>query len=63
MGSGPVFACLDQKAKVIGKGLVNYSSSDIAKIKGLKTTEIEQRLEYKHSDEVIHRDNMVITKE
>ena len=62
-GVGACVRLLDQKARVIGQGLVNYSSSDIAKIKGLKTTEIEPRLEYKNSDEVIHRDNMVITKE
>lgn len=62
-GVGACVCLLDQKARVIGKGLVNYSSSDVVKIKGLKTTEIEPRLEYKHSDEVIHRDNMVITKE
>jgi glutamate 5-kinase len=62
-GVGACVRLLAQKDRVIGKGLVNYSSSDIAKIKGLKTTEIEARLEYKNSDEVIHRDNMVITKE
>lgn len=61
-GVGACVHLLDHKGTVIGKGLVNYSSSDILKIRGLKTTEIEQRLEYKHSDEVIHRDHMVITK-
>ncbi len=59
-GIGACVRLLDQKACVIGKGLVNYSSSDIIKIRGLKTSEIEERLEFKHSDEVIHRDNMVI---
>jgi len=62
-GVGACVRLLDQKARVIGKGLVNYSSADIVKIRGLKTSEIEQRLEYKHSDEVIHRDNMVIQAE
>ena len=59
-GIGACVRLVDQKACVIGKGLVNYSSSDIIKIRGLKTSEIEERLEFKHSDEVIHRDNMVI---
>jgi glutamate 5-kinase len=59
-GIGACVRLVDQKARVIGKGLVNYSSSDIIKIRGLKTSEIEERLEFKHSDEVIHRDNMVI---
>lgn len=43
-----------------GRGLSNYSSSEISKIKGLKTSEIEKKLGYKYSDEVIHRDNLVI---
>lgn len=59
-GIGACVRLVDQKACVIGKGLVNYSSSDIIKIRGLKTSEIEERLEFKQSDEVIHRDNMVI---
>ena len=59
-GVGACVRLMDQKARVIGKGLVNYSSSDIIKIRGLKTSEIEERLEFKHSDEVVHRDNMVI---
>ena len=62
-GIGACASLVDQKNRVVGKGLVNYSSSDIMKIRGLKTSEIEKRLEFKHSDEVIHRDNMVITKE
>ena len=61
-GIGACVSLVDQTDRVVGKGLVNYSSSDIMKIRGLKTSEIERRLEFKHSDEVIHRDNMVITK-
>jgi glutamate 5-kinase len=62
-GMGACVRLVDQKARLIGKGLVNYSSSDIIKIRGMKTSEIEKKLEFKHSDEVIHRDNMVIQKE
>jgi glutamate 5-kinase len=60
-GIGACIRLLDINSKILGKGLVNYSSSDIRKIQGLKTSEIEKRLEYKYSDEVVHRDNMVIT--
>ncbi len=62
-GMGSCVRLVDQKARLIGKGLANYSSSDIIKIRGLKTSEIEKKLEFKHSDEVIHRDNMVIQDE
>jgi glutamate 5-kinase len=61
-GIGACVRLLDDKMEVLGQGLVNYSSSDIKKIQGLKTSQIEERLEYKQSDEVIHRDNMVILK-
>jgi glutamate 5-kinase len=46
--------------KNIGKGIVNYSSSEIKKIKGLHSEEIEDKLGYFNKSEVIHRDNMVI---
>jgi glutamate 5-kinase len=44
----------------LARGLVNYGSSDLAKIKGLKTSEIEGCLGYKYYDEVIHRDDLVV---
>ena len=52
--------CLNSHGKRIAKGLINYSSSDMKKIMGKKTSEIEEVLGYKYSDEAIHRDNMVI---
>ena len=51
------------RAAGVAKGLVNYKASDIKKLMGLKTDQIEQRLGYKHYDEVIHRDNLVMTVE
>ncbi len=45
----------------MGIGLVNYSSADIRKIMGYKSGRIKERLGYKPYDEVIHRDNLVIT--
>jgi len=46
--------------KVIGRGITNYSSADIDKIKGLKSVDIEKKLGYKYAEEVVHRDNMVV---
>jgi glutamate 5-kinase len=57
---GDPVVCLDTESKIIAKGLVNYSSDEIKKIQGLKTSRIEQVLGYKHYDEVMHRDNMAI---
>lgn len=46
---------------VLGMGLVNYSASDILKIMGCKTSQIKKRLGFISYDEVIHRDNLMIT--
>ncbi|MEW6569679.1 MAG: glutamate 5-kinase [Nitrospirota bacterium] len=58
--TGDAVYCVDARGNRIAKGLVNYSSSEIAKIKGKKTSEIEGILGYKYSDEAIHRDNLVL---
>ena len=57
---GAAVQCLDEQGKAIATGLSNYSANDLDRIKGLKTGEIEKTLGYKDSDEVIHRDNLVI---
>ncbi|MFW6266836.1 MAG: glutamate 5-kinase [Halanaerobium sp.] len=44
----------------IGKGIVNYNSDEIEKIKGAHSNEIKEILGYFNKSEVIHRDNMVI---
>ncbi|MBU0674555.1 MAG: glutamate 5-kinase [Proteobacteria bacterium] len=62
-GPGDPVRCLNDEGELIGVGLVNYRSSDIDLIKGLKSSLIEQTLGYKDSDEVIHRDNFVIAGE
>lgn len=46
--------------KRIACGLVNYSSDEVEKIKGLKTSQMSSILGYKMSDEVIHRNNMSV---
>lgn len=55
--------CIDMRSKegrIIARGITNYSSSDINKIKGIKTIDIERKLGYKYTEEIIHRDNMVV---
>jgi glutamate 5-kinase len=60
-GLGDSVALLDEKEHEIAIGMVNYNSGDIKKIMGLKSSEIESRLGFKHDDEIIHRDNLVVT--
>ena len=60
---GAAVAVVTQKDKLIGNGLVNYNADEIQAIMGLKTGKIKDRLGQKTYDEVIHRDNLVITGE
>jgi glutamate 5-kinase len=47
--------------EAVGVGLVNYGAADIRRIMGLRSQHISQVLGHKPYDEVIHRDNLVIT--
>lgn len=52
--------CLTTAGKAVAAGLANYSSSHLQKIKGCNSREINSILGFKDSDEVIHRDNLVL---
>lgn len=49
--------------KEIARGLSNYDFDDIDKIKQRNSCDIESILGYRYSDEIIHRDNMVLIKQ
>jgi glutamate 5-kinase len=60
-GVGAAVEFQNRKNKTLGIGLVNYSSTEIQRIMGLKSNHIKQVLGHKSYDEVIHRDNLAIT--
>lgn len=60
---GAAVAVVDGDGQPIGNGLVNYGADEIRTIMGLKSSQIKTRLGQKTYDEVIHRDNLVITAE
>ncbi len=60
---GAAVAVVTEDNQPIGNGLVNYKAEDIRIIMGLRTSQIKSRLGQKTYDEVIHRDNLVITGE
>jgi glutamate 5-kinase len=62
-GLGSPVRCLSQQGEVIGIGLSNYKSVEIEVIKGHRSEEIETLIGYKHSDEIIHRNNFVLSGE
>jgi glutamate 5-kinase len=57
---GDYVSCINKDGRKVAKGLTNYSSRDLEQIRGRKTSEIEKILGYKYSDEVIHRNNLVL---
>jgi glutamate 5-kinase len=58
---GEVVVCVDSSGKEIARGLVNYSSGEISVLKGKSSENIESLLSYSAEEEVIHRDNLVIS--
>ncbi len=57
---GDLVTCLGPRGKEFARGLVNYSATELEKIKGQRSDRIEPILGYKYSDEVIHRDDLVV---
>jgi glutamate 5-kinase len=58
--SGDVISIAGKDGAEFARGLTNYSSIEVAKIKGLKTSGYNGALGYKGRDEVVHKDNLVI---
>ncbi len=59
--AGDVVSLVEGGAE-FARGLTNFGSRDLEKIKGLKTSQIEAVLGHKPADEVVHRDNMAVLK-
>lgn len=57
---GAIIACLDADHKEVARGLTNYSSSEIRRIAGYSTQEIQPQLGYINEPELIHRNNLVV---
>ncbi|CAH0993280.1 Glutamate 5-kinase [Sinobacterium norvegicum] len=57
---GEVVICTDSSGSEVARGLVNYSSAEAVKLKGLASSRIEKVLGYRGDEEMMHRDNMVI---
>lgn len=58
--AGSTVSVKDAQGHELARGLVHYSSEELAKIKGCRSGEIEELLGHKNFDEVIHRDDLVI---
>ena len=58
---GSVVAVIDTQGKGLARGISSYSAAELQKVKGLRSAKIAAVLGYKLADEVIHRNNMVVT--
>lgn len=54
--------CILDSNSAFAKGITNYGKTELEKIVGLKSTDIEKTLGYTYGDTVIHRDDLVILK-
>jgi glutamate 5-kinase len=59
---GELVSCMDSHGVEIARGLVNYNSDEANRIKGQSTEAIPKILGYRDDDELIHRDNLVISR-
>ena len=60
---GEVVSLVDQSGEEFARGLTNYDSSTASSIVGKRTDEITRELGSIPYDEVIHRDNLVVTSQ
>ncbi len=60
---GDVVSVCNPTGTEIARGLTNYASPDVHKIRGLKSKQIAEALGHRPYEELIHRDNLVLLTE
>ena len=58
---GDLVSCLNPEGEEIARGLTNFDNQEMDKIKGLNSNEIKDNLGYLSQEEVIHRNNLVLS--
>lgn len=59
---GELVQCLDEGGREVARGLVNYDSREARALTRQPSNRIESLLGYAGDEEMIHRDNMVVTE-
>lgn len=59
---GDLIGVRDARGDEFARGLTNFSSIEVQRIKGLRSETLASVLGYRACDEVIHRDNLALTK-
>ncbi|HUS68111.1 MAG TPA: glutamate 5-kinase [Kofleriaceae bacterium] len=57
---GDIVSLVTRDGIEFARGLAGYGATDLKRLKGLHSTDIEATLGYKYLDEVIHRDDLVL---
>lgn len=60
-GRGELVRCVDPQGQEVARGLVNYSAVEARQIAGVSSDKIAEILGYEGEQELIHRDNMVLS--
>ena len=58
---GDLVRCTDKRGNEIATGLINFNNEEVKAIKGLNSEEISTTLGYLTQEEVIHRNNLVLS--
>jgi glutamate 5-kinase len=61
--AGAFIAVLDGGRRELGRGVCNFSSSDLLKVRGMKSAQAARALGQSRVREVVHRDHLVLAKE
>ena len=59
-GPGDAITVMDAAGHELARGLASYGADEAARIAGKKSAEIEAILGYKRTDELVHRDDLVL---
>ena len=58
---GDMVVCIDGAGREVARGLVNYDAVEVKKLKGQSSEQIEALLGYVGEEEIIHRDNLILS--
>ncbi len=59
---GALVSCVDTAGTEIARGLANYNANEIRQVLGLASDQFVERLGYALEPEIIHRDNLVVSR-
>jgi len=61
--AGACVTMTDTSHREVARGICNFSSTDLRRIRGLKSTEAARALGHSKAREVVHRDHLVLARE